>query len=208
MKRVIFKKWINPYGNRNSKEFIDEDEYFEGDGGVAVYEEEDEAERKLRVDIHGAITSQGIVPVEINNDSVEHFNIWVGHTNFPITKKIYDKIKSFPGVEIFEVNTPYRFKICVGQAFNEHEVIVPLKWSLSDKPKEEEKEKFNLPKEYHDLILNKWVELDSSCNYWILYLLPDGQLEVSKPKDDEDFSRKFAVLSAARELVGGYIFSS
>ena len=56
----------------------------------------------------GVITPVGVQPIDQNYTP---FNIYIGHTNFPISQYVSDLIKSIPGVEYFGVITCYRFKI-------------------------------------------------------------------------------------------------
>lgn len=48
------------------------------------------------------------------------FNFWIGHTNFNITHPILEIINQVPGVETLNLFSPYRFRIAVGQAFDEN----------------------------------------------------------------------------------------
>ena len=68
-------------------------------------------------------TPMGIIPINDNTASGKIFNFWIGHTNFNITKKIAGVIETINGVETLDIFTRYRFRIAVGKAFNDSEVM-------------------------------------------------------------------------------------
>ena len=65
----------------------------------------------------------GIIPVNDNTASGKLFNFWVGHTNFDISKKIANIIEKTDGVETLDIFTRYRFRIAVGKAFDDSEIM-------------------------------------------------------------------------------------
>lgn len=66
---------------------------------------------------HGVVTQLGILPI---NNNWNPFNFWVGYTNFKITNKLCKKIVDTPGVEVFIVLTPYRFKVACAKYWVEN----------------------------------------------------------------------------------------
>ena len=65
-------------------------------------------------------TPMGLMPTPIPD--IANFNFWIGHTNFNLTRQILEVIELTPGVEALNVFSPYRFRIAVGQAFDENSV--------------------------------------------------------------------------------------
>jgi len=65
-------------------------------------------------------TPMGLVPMPIPD--IASFNFWVGHSNFYITKQIFDLLDKTSGVETLDYFSPYRFRIAIGRAFNENTV--------------------------------------------------------------------------------------
>uniref|UniRef100_A0A6M3LF61 Uncharacterized protein n=1 Tax=viral metagenome TaxID=1070528 RepID=A0A6M3LF61_9ZZZZ len=63
-------------------------------------------------------TPMGLMPIP--TPDISSFNFWIGHTNFNITKTIFDLLDKMPGIETLECSSPYRFRIAIGRAFNEN----------------------------------------------------------------------------------------
>lgn len=71
-----------------------------------------------------AVSSLGLTPTSL-------FNMWVGHTNFTITRSVAEFISAEPGVEGFDVISRYRFRIVIGQAYSESAVMRGVEQSLT-----------------------------------------------------------------------------
>ena len=69
------------------------------------------------------ITPMGVMPLTENTESGKIFNFWLGHTNFDITRDIASIIESRDGVESLDVFTRYRFRISIGKAFVDSEIM-------------------------------------------------------------------------------------
>ena len=65
----------------------------------------------------------GIIPLNDNTASNKIFNFWTGHTNFNITGHVLKIIEETEGVETLDIFTRYRFRIAVGKAFEDSEVM-------------------------------------------------------------------------------------
>ena len=76
-------------------------------------------------------TPMGLIPIDSNMTN-KLFNFWTGHTNFDITKKIKDTIESTEGVETLEIYTRYRFRVGVGKAFNDSDVMRRINKNVYD----------------------------------------------------------------------------
>lgn len=135
---IVWQKWTDPFGGDDVVEnnilasflqdldeepFLEEDEY-----PGEEYEEEQTMEGHMVSDkkslpIRVMATPMGIIPVTENTASGKIFNFWVGHTNFNISKRVSDIIEETEGVETLDVFTRYRFRIGVGKAFSDSEVM-------------------------------------------------------------------------------------
>jgi hypothetical protein len=139
---IIWQKWIDPFGSdeidnleENLSMFIENDE----DG---LEEDSEELENnalslidstaKKTAPIRVMATPMGIIPITENTASSKIFNFWLGHTNFSITKKIAHTIEDIDGVETLDVFTRYRFRIGVGKAFSDSEVMRDINKQLYD----------------------------------------------------------------------------
>lgn len=111
---IVWEKWSDPYSNNN------DDDYDWSDF------EQDEDDNKIDVKYEkyqAIITNMGIIPYNESTDSCKIFNFWTGHTNFDITNNIGELIEFTEGVETLDIFTRYRFRIGIGKAFNERDVI-------------------------------------------------------------------------------------
>jgi hypothetical protein len=79
----------------------------------------------------------GIIPINENTASGKIFNFWLGHTNFDITKKIFDIIEKTEGVETLDIFTRYRFRISVGKAFTDSVVMKDIQESAYEQLEKE-----------------------------------------------------------------------
>jgi hypothetical protein len=132
---IIWQKWADPFGDDDSPDLlgdsisdIEEDEYNN-------YEDADIEKKKskesgldmefssYRKNIRVMATPMGIIPLTENTASSKIFNFWVGHTNFSITRNIALIIEEISGVEALDVFTRYRFRIAIGKAFKDSNVI-------------------------------------------------------------------------------------
>lgn len=135
---IVWQKWTDPFGgddviennilasflqDLDEESLLEEDEY-EGE----EYEEDQPMEShmvsgKKSLPIRVMATPMGIIPVTENTASGKIFNFWIGHTNFNISKRVSDIIEETEGVETLDVFTRYRFRIGVGKAFSDSEVM-------------------------------------------------------------------------------------
>lgn len=132
---IIWQKWIDPYGldepiDLNSVEQdLPDPEFFTED--TETYEEESDYEdnnenfemKRFNGGIKIIATPMGFIPLTENTSSSRIFNFWVGHTNFNITEQVTELIEDAEGVEALDVFTRYRFRIAVGKAFNDSDVM-------------------------------------------------------------------------------------
>jgi|688.fasta_scaffold00642_53 hypothetical protein len=114
--KIIWEKWIDPLGFDND-EINEEDQYSDS------YDDQINNKYKPEQKIKMIITPFGAISYNEQTASGKIFNFWNGHTNFSITKKISDAIESTDGIETLDVFTKYRFRISVGKAFNDSEVM-------------------------------------------------------------------------------------
>lgn len=121
-KKIIWQKWADPFGS-------DDNEDFDHDPYTGKYEDDEEDERPNETVINKTqgvrviATPMGIIPMNENTMSSKLFNFWMGHTNFDITKRVADTIERTEGVETLDIFTRYRFRISVGKAFDDSEIM-------------------------------------------------------------------------------------
>jgi hypothetical protein len=64
-----------------------------------------------------------VIPVNESIRPSNAYNFWMGYTNFELLEGHVRDIKAIVGVESFDLYTPLRFRIAVGRAFEEHQVL-------------------------------------------------------------------------------------
>lgn len=65
----------------------------------------------------------GPIPITEGGLASRRFKFWMGFTNFRVARrKIIDIIDNVDGVESFDIETPYRFRISVAQLFDDNSV--------------------------------------------------------------------------------------
>lgn len=126
---IIWQKWVDPFGLDDIEELED---FLEEEDKFLSYEDKEEEEdktiesplkSKTTKQIRVIATPMGIIPFNENTASGKIFNFWIGHTTFDITKNIADIIETTSGVETLDIFTRYRFRIAVGKAFSDSEVM-------------------------------------------------------------------------------------
>lgn len=210
MKReIIWQKWINPMDvveDEDFPEFVNEKD---ADEFEKIYNDKTEDVTIYKAK-PAAITPFGLIPINPHNDPAKNFDYWIGHTNFYIGTKTATIIEGTPGVEIFDIFGPYRFRISVGKAFKFSDVRVALETRLQtlNPPKINVKDAV-LPIDVtlKEKIFTKIDEIKKN-DYWVVYVLPNGEIEISLPKDSETFKHRKQILLNTRELAGGLLLSS
>lgn len=118
---IVWEKWQDPFLPDN---FIGEPD--------SVYEEDSEEyeEQDPEPEAHGGtfkttmiLTPMGMLPYTEKTACSAIFKFWVGHTNFSITNSIETIINTAKGVETLDIFTRYRFRIAVGKAFKDSDIM-------------------------------------------------------------------------------------
>lgn len=129
--KIVWQKWSNPFGSQEELDVMNtymqasEEEVYTEEELQHIYSQEEEYQQeneqidKIRV----IATPMGIMPLTENTDICHIFNFWIGHTNFDITKDIASVLENIPGIETLDIFTRYRFRIAVGKAFNDSEIM-------------------------------------------------------------------------------------
>lgn len=133
---IIWQKWHDPFGDRDESMDFDNNEFdnFIDDNEENIIDEEHNKipqptpiKKEL---IKVVATPMGIVPMNEHTASGKIFNFWVGHTNFDITKNIFNIIETTIGVECLDIFTRYRFRIAIGKAFNDSSVMKEIQETI------------------------------------------------------------------------------
>lgn len=195
-RKIDWRQWSDPMG-------VDDEDENEG------YDDSSFSSKTYRVR-PAALTNFGIIPINPNNDPAKNFNLWVGHATFYIGDKAKEIILNTPGVEIFKDFSPYRFLISIGLAFDTETVKKNIvKQLVNYYPKKLiSEEELGLDDDLKTILQAAITEVDEKNEYWVAYILPNSEIEVSTPKTQEDFFKHKKILKTARDMAGGIVLSS
>jgi len=130
---IIWEKWRDPYGSEENIDFDSDIEDMiqkkieEQQENLSDIEELPENTNNdmgfVKHKMQMMVTPMGLIPLTEHTAPGKIFNFWTGHSNFNITQKISDVIEQTNGVETLDVYTRYRFRIGIGKAFKDSEVM-------------------------------------------------------------------------------------
>lgn len=130
---IMWEKWRDPYGSEENVDINSAIEDMirkkieEQQENLSDIEELPEAINNeigfVKHKIPMMITPIGLIPLTEHTAPGKIFNFWTGHSNFNITQKISDMIEETSGVETLDIFTRYRFRIGIGKAFKDSEVM-------------------------------------------------------------------------------------
>jgi len=137
--KILWEKWVNPYEisleDGNLLENIDSNEFDEESPWEEYADdlEEDVAKFQIQKQTKAIITPMGMIPINEKTACTKTFKFWIGHTNFSISANHQDIIESTEGVEILDIFTRYRFRIAIGKAFQDRDVMQAIQDNLYEK---------------------------------------------------------------------------
>lgn len=113
--KIVWEKWQSPLRSIDGsiQPSTEEDENYE------IEPESFNENRK----INAIITPVGLIPMNEHTDCDKIFNFWTGHSNFNLTSNIAKIIESVEGVETLDIFTRYRFRVSIGKAFVDRNVM-------------------------------------------------------------------------------------
>jgi len=126
---VYWERWADPY-------MADEEELLdsatpESEEEISFSHESELEENMMQLPSFSPIktifTPFGVLPLTEQSLASNHFKMWVGHTNFKLTKDFYKVIGSVEGVEAIDIFSPYRFRIAVGKLFVDRGVMTRVR---------------------------------------------------------------------------------
>lgn len=126
-KRIIWKKWINPFFD-DTKESTEDFENFKREWKDSYEELEEKTNKQEKAQQAGnnvgpvLVGPMGIIPLVEHNRADKVYNLWIMHTNFSITDKIKNLLCEIDGVETLDIFTRYRVRVGFGEAFDAYEV--------------------------------------------------------------------------------------
>lgn len=132
-KIILWQKWLNPYEPPTDEGKLlsdvseqDLDDSAHWDSYTEDMDEENDGTKDgivFQSTPKAIITPMGMIPLHEKTACTRIFKFWIGHTNFNITPSIANIIEKIDGVEILDVFTRYRFRIAIGKAFKDRNVM-------------------------------------------------------------------------------------
>jgi hypothetical protein len=194
MKKIEWLRWSNPLGG--SVEFVPEDT------------REDEWVSVVRPVIP---TASGLMPVTVYANFAAHFNFWMMHTNFNISKSVLDVLRRVPGVETLDVVARYHARVGFGRCFDDREVRREIGEMLGvtiPAPSRVGPPEVVLDRETSERVDMIRASLSGKYRFWAIYVIPNGEVSVVRTDKGADYERWLDLYRRSRNLVGGMIFAS
>lgn len=176
MKKIIWEKW---------------EDYFNKDDGS-------NNGNKIVV-----ATPIGMISHKISAKSSGDLNFWVGNTDFDLNGLHIGVINNVPGVEMFTLWTPYKFRICVGKAFRTKKVLKDIEVALGC----HNHKKSVLLTPAQKLEIYKIKQEISKNKFWGIYILPNGGFEYWGTDNNKQFIETYTFFNAMLNSVGGRLLS-
>lgn len=148
-------------------------------------------------------TPFGLWRVDDTMNPYKQFKLWMGNTNFTITKKVVDAIRTIPGIEILKVLTRYKFIVGVGQLFEFKDVRTAIEKALSCHT-----ELISLIKD--DKVKQQVMDLQNQLSQykkWAIYVFPNGQLDFTT-SNEEDYNKKLGLFRQAVDYSNGILIEN
>jgi hypothetical protein len=148
-------------------------------------------------------TPAGMISHKIDARASGGLNFIVGNTNFDLDNLHLGIIKNVQGVEIITPLTPYKFRICIGKAFDTKAVLREIEKSVGcykivDKVKLTDEQK---------ILIKNTKKTISKNKFWAIYILPNGKFESYTTNDSDLFFHKYQFFKGLEDTVGGILLS-
>jgi hypothetical protein len=225
-KKIAWEAWIDPFcsnlnkfhHNARDEESLEEND----DNGDYLKTEESNIFRPLMMGspmtdadsvdrLNGSgkkflTSSIGIIPMMDHHYIANNFSLWVGHTNFDITKSVADIIEKVEGVETLEIYSRYRFRVSIGKMFDFQEVRLAIENELCDNRDAEYKHL--LPDDIKEKVNLLIDETRKEYKYWGICLFPNGETKIITSKiKNSDFENDLSELEIIRSAVDGILYT-
>lgn len=207
IKKMVWEAWVDPFkSNKTIKDPLSEYEQEEGHDEMSI-------PQKMAI-MH---TPFGPLPLTEYSGASDRFEFHILHTNFNVTEELVDVVDVVNGVDSVDAISRYRFRIgfpitADGSTpiFNSSTTKLGIQdqiISFFHHQQDEQLEIFN--QNLRDRAIEVRNKLDSKHEFWALYILPNGQMDiVSSDKHNEEFTNKIQQLEVVHNLVSGVLLTS
>lgn len=140
-------------------------------------------------------TPMGIFEVDDAFNPLNHFNFWIGNTDFDLKQRFLDILDTVPGVEGIKVMSRYRFLLAIGQLFDPSKVRLLIELSIGTLKLSEK-------------VLDKKEELENSGKPWTMFVYPNLNSFLCTTPEDNDYESKLKKINELSESGSGLVLSS
>lgn len=172
-----------------------EPQYYDEDGG----DEDFEGKRFT-------MTAFGMHEIDDSFHPLREFQVWVGDTNMPITKKDAKNVCRVPGVEMFKPIGRYKFIVAVGKLFDFSEVRIDIEYVLCNKNKIDVLIR-HAENEAIKAALTDIKKKIGNSEIWAAYIFPNGQYDLTIGTDP-NYPIKVTQYNMAKQFSRGLIIGS
>jgi hypothetical protein len=152
------------------------------------------------------MTPVGIIALDEHNCPSKAFNLWVGHTNFTITRQMIESMEKIEGVEIIKVFSRYRFILGVGLLFQATPVLMAVQTDLGVKRAPSVSD---IQDEETRSLVDGTKKKIGDKKYWSILVLPNGHIESCHSNDlSEQFKQLHVKYQETYSRVGGHFFTN
>lgn len=206
MKNIIkWEWWEHPLGG--GVEFTDEAVRPKPDDDVDLFDEDEYDRPNLHLVRPVVPTPAGMMPVNVYGSLTKAFNFWMAHTNFDLTPEVRDAVKLIPGVESVDILTRYRMRIGFAMVFDAKEVKYAIQEACGANQHKELPSKISMDEDTKQKITLLQKQASHQYKYWLIYLLPNGEITFSHSEEDNAYKQQLDVYREAQKLAGGLIFT-
>ena len=143
--KILWEKWINPYElsleegkllediNPSDFEEPNWNTYEEKEPNTENLNQNDEDLMAFKHHTKAIMTPMGMIPLNEQTACTKTFKFWIGHTNFTISEEYKNIIERTEGVETLDIFTRYRFRIAIGKAFQDRDIMQNIQGNLYEK---------------------------------------------------------------------------
>lgn len=147
-------------------------------------------------------TPFGHTTVKANSESKMSFKMYIGHTNFDLTREVLEVIKDVDGVEILEIFSPYQFRVSIGRNFLTRKVLREITRSVCDE------EDYNFTPKARISILHEKIDLENSGLWWAIYCFPNGVMDKFSSADKSEVTHRINNYYQVEESIGGVVLTN
>jgi hypothetical protein len=199
-RKIKWSKWEGATSEKPNFDFTPEKDVKFLDNDERESESDVSTESPLLI-----LTPLGMIPCK------PFSNIWIGETNFNIGEMGASIINDIQGVDMFDVFSRYKFRIAVGGCFKFEDVKKSIEIALGvlTKFNKNNESNMNLGEDLNGQIQHLIETKLSKVPYWSLYILPNGEIDLSASQEDNsEFNDRVEIYRESRKKVGGAIFCS